>query len=145
MTVFKSKIDLLIFIPLFIILSIPAVLTAEEKTWSGFVIVISVIIFFLHLLRSTEYIIVNTTLVVRCSFLINTKIDIKSINKITETNTILSAPAASLDRIEILYNQYDAVIISPKDKSKFIEALKKINPAITIVLKTDSNKSSIDS
>ena len=140
MTVYKSKIDFLIFIPLFLILCIPAVTTAEEKMWGGFMIVLGVIIFFLHLLSSTEYSITNTTLIVRCSFLINTKIDINSINKITETNTVLSAPAASLDRIEILYNKYDAVIISPKEKSKFIEALKQINPEIEVVLKQAQKK-----
>ncbi len=52
--------------------------------------------------------------------------------KITETNSILSAPAASLDRIAIyLRRQYSPVIISPENKNEFIEELQSINPDIT--------------
>jgi hypothetical protein len=44
----------------------------------------------------------------------------------------LSAPATSFDRLEILYNSFDTVIISPKDKSGFITHMKTINPSIEV-------------
>jgi hypothetical protein len=59
-----------------------------------------------------------------------TKIDIKSIRKIYRTRNIISSPALSLDRIAIVYNQYDEVLISPINKEDFIEELMKINPNI---------------
>jgi hypothetical protein len=42
----------------------------------------------------------------------------------------MSSPALSLDRIEIFYNKFDSVIISPKNKADFVAELKSINPAI---------------
>ena len=48
----------------------------------------------------------------------NTNIDIKSIRKIIETYNPLSSPAASIDRLEIFYNKFDSILISPKDKKE---------------------------
>jgi len=46
------------------------------------------------------------------------------------TNSILSAPALSFDRIEIFYNRFDSIVISPGDNAAFIADLKEINSAI---------------
>lgn len=51
--------------------------------------------------------------------------------KIVPDKSILSAPAASLDRIGIyVTKQHIPIVISPKDKKKFIDDLKSINPNI---------------
>ena len=50
--------------------------------------------------------------------------------KIVPDKSILSAPAASLDRIGIYAKQHTPIVISPKDKKKFIDDLKSINPNI---------------
>jgi hypothetical protein len=60
-------------------------------------------------------------------------IDIRSISKIEPTFNPLSAPAASLRRLEVSYNKYDSVLISPRDKKEFIERLLLINPEIMVV------------
>lgn len=60
------------------------------------------------------------------------KIDIQSIRKICKTSNPISSPALSLDRIEIIYNKYDSLLISPKDKQSFVEDLLKINPNIEV-------------
>ena len=54
--------------------------------------------------------------------------------KIEKTNSILSSPALSLDRIAIKFNKFDEVYISPKEKQAFVDDLIKINPAIEIKL-----------
>ncbi len=60
-----------------------------------------------------------------------TNYDINQIRKIKDTNSILAAPAASLDRIEIYFIQQKIpLIISPKDKNGFIRNLQSINPNI---------------
>ncbi len=59
-------------------------------------------------------------------------IDIKSINKLRATKTLLAGPALSIDRIEIQYKRYDFVIVSPKEKNKFIESLLSKNKSIEI-------------
>lgn len=61
------------------------------------------------------------------------KIDINQITSIRHSRSILSAPALSLDRLEINTNKYDTVLISPKDKELFMETLLNIQPNITIV------------
>ena len=63
----------------------------------------------------------------------NTKINIHSIRKIYRTNNPLSSPALSLDRIAVVYNTYDEVLISPREREEFIEELLKINPNIEVV------------
>ena len=60
------------------------------------------------------------------------KVEIHTIRKIYKTRNPLTFPALSLDRIAIVYNKYDEVLISPKDKKKFVEALLKINPTILV-------------
>ena len=52
-------------------------------------------------------------------------IDIKSIRKIEETNTIISASANSFDRL----------VVSPENKEQFIEDLLAINPEIEVKYK----------
>ncbi|WP_342032692.1 PH domain-containing protein [Acinetobacter baumannii] len=53
---------------------------------------------------------------------------------ITPTSSTLSAPALSLDRIEIGY-EGGSIVISPKDKDRFYHAIQERVPA----LKTDDN------
>ena len=60
------------------------------------------------------------------------KVEIKSIKRIYKTRNPLSSPALSLDRIAIVYNKYDEVLISPKNKQEFVEELLKINPDILV-------------
>ena len=61
-------------------------------------------------------------------------IPLKDITHITPTNSILSAPALSLDRIEIRY-EGGSIVISPKDREGFYHAIQQRVPA----LKTDGD------
>ena len=79
----------------------------------------------------TGYRIDDEGLIVRSGPFIST-IDIKTIKKIKATKTLLAGPALSLDRIEIQYKTYDTVIVSPKDKTKFIEILLSKHNSIEV-------------
>ncbi|MFN7267027.1 MAG: PH domain-containing protein, partial [Bacteroidota bacterium] len=68
----------------------------------------------------------------KSSVLINIKIDITTIRKITETNNPLSSPALSLDRLWIDYGKNGAVMISPEDKEGFIRHILQINPSVEV-------------
>ena len=61
-------------------------------------------------------------------------IPLKDIIYIIPTNSMLSAPALSLDRIEIRY-EGGSIVISPKDKEGFYHAIQQRVPA----LKTDGD------
>ncbi len=86
--------------------------------------------FILHIFFKTTYTIDNNILNIKCSFIINKDIKITTIKEISKTNSIVSSPAPSLDRIIIKYGKYDEVIISPKNKSDFAKDLTTINPEI---------------
>ena len=66
----------------------------------------------------------------------NKKIDISTIGIVSETNSIISAPAASFDRLNIVYKQHNNILISPRDKTEFIDHIKRINPQIKIQYKS---------
>ena len=86
----------------------------------------------LHMLYNTKYVIQGNQLKVFSGFIRFKPIDIQAIKKIEKTSSIISAPAASLDRIEVSYGRFDSLIISPKDKAGFAQALLEINPDITV-------------
>lgn len=86
----------------------------------------------LHMLYNTKYVIQGNQLKVFSGFIRFKPIDIQAIKKIEKTSNIISAPAASLDRIEVTYGRFDSLIISPRDKAGFAQALLEINPDITV-------------
>lgn len=88
---------------------------------------------FLGLYLTTFYSITDSgKLFVQCAFLINEQIDISSIKKITNTRTLMAAPAFSFDRMHISYGADNGIVISPKDKKAFILALKNLNKEIIV-------------
>ena len=77
----------------------------------------------IHTYFNTYYTIAGNVLKVRYGIIINKTIEISSIKKIVPTRDMRSAPALSTDRVEIFYNQYDSVLISPEDQAEFVERL----------------------
>lgn len=59
-------------------------------------------------------------------------IRISEITDIEKTSSILSAPAASLDRIEIKYGRFQSQVVSPQNKQAFIKDLLSLNPNIRL-------------
>lgn len=130
---FKSKVD--VFLPiLFWITSIPAVVIGiKESDWIVFAIMIATFAFILYLLYDTNYTITAGNLKVHSGFIVNKNISILKIKEIRKTDSILSAPAASLsERIEVFYENSKSIVISPKDKKGFIEELLKQNSNIKV-------------
>ncbi len=102
------------------------------KAWVGLIIDVCLIAFMANLFVGTYYAISGNTLTVKGGFIVNLSINIETITKIEPTNSVLSAPALSFDRLEVFYNRYDSVVISPGDKAGFIAKLKEINPGIVV-------------
>ena len=127
---YRSKISLSIVLPIAIIIGGMLILMLILGMWPGVLIVGIVLAFITHMFMNTYYTIDGSELYVRSGFIINVRIDIATITKIEPTNTMLSSPALSFDRLEVFYNKYDSVIISPGDKAGFIAKLRSINPVI---------------
>ena len=60
------------------------------------------------------------------SGLFSWKIPLSEIESIEPTHSFLSAPALSLDRLAIHYGDGNRVVVSPKDKQGFINAIGQL-------------------
>jgi len=132
---FKSKIDLWFVILVSILFTLILIRLAYDQNWVGFIFIIFVISYVIYSFSTTTYSIEGDKLKIKCGYFFNFLIEIKDIKTISETFNIISSPALSFNRLEILYNKFDTLLISPKDKNRFLETIKRINPEIKIVLK----------
>jgi Bacterial PH domain len=129
---FYSKIGMEVVVPIGLIIGFTSAIMIAQKAWAGLAIHLLVILFIVHLITTTFYQLEGKSLRIKSGFIINKLIMIDSIRKIQKSNSLFSSPAASLDRLEIFYNKYDSILISPKDRQKFLAELQKINPTIEI-------------
>ena len=130
--VFSSKIGVWLVLIL-ITATVPGFYDAIAKQdYDGLPVLIIVTIFVVNLIATTRYTIHGTILGVQSGFIINKKVSITTISKVVETYNPISSPAASLDRLQLYYNN-GTVIISPKDKAGFIGHLQSVNPNIVFV------------
>ena len=104
--------------------------------WLGLIVNILLVIFVAYLYETTYYLIDGNFLIINSGLLVNKEININRIKNISETHNPLSAPAASLDRLEITYDEYGRILISPKDKSGFIDQIIRENPQIKVHYKS---------
>jgi energy-coupling factor transporter transmembrane protein EcfT len=132
---YRSKISYGILIPICVLFGYLITNMVLDEIWFGLAIMVITICFIVHLYATTYYIITDNMLLIKSGFFINQKIVIETIKKISETNELTSSPALSIDRLEIAYNTFDTVLLSPNDKYGFIDELKNQNPTIEIKLK----------
>jgi hypothetical protein len=74
-------------------------------------------------LLGTHYTVSSTSLDVRCGPFRN-QVSINNIKELRPVRSVLSSPALSIDRIEIIYGNHDSVMISPVDRERFMAELE---------------------
>lgn len=129
---YKSKIDLWLIIILTLVFGGIVIFSIIKKEWIGFIIAIIPTIFIWNMFRSTYYIITEEELIIKCGIFYKLVIKITDIRKISESNDLISSPALSIDRLEILYNRFDTILISPKKKYEFLQSIETLKPDIEI-------------
>lgn len=130
---FRSKVEIAIAIPVALALLVIEILMIYNQVWFLAALVAIITIFLLYIYLNTRYELTgDDKLRISSGFFYHKEIYIKSIRKIRETRNHFASPALSLDRIEILFNRYERVLISPDQRSEFINRLKKVNPRITV-------------
>jgi hypothetical protein len=127
---YKSKIGWILVLVILLLLLAPVYQMLNHSDSVGPIFLLLLSIFIGYIFITTYYEIGNGVLKVKSGFLLNRSIQIKSITKIEATKNPISAPATSLDRLEVFYNKYESVIISPKEKRAFIAHLKQLNANI---------------
>lgn len=128
--VFKAKISWWFFAPFLIIIT-TLLLLQWPSSLLGSIFSLVALAFVLHLVVTTSYTVTPETVFVQCGFF-RWEIPTQRITRVTETNNPLSSPAPSLDRLNISYNKYDNLMISPRDKQEFIAVLRQLNPSIQV-------------
>ena len=128
-TTYKSKVDTWLVCLVAVIMCISMLpLLIYDFSWTGFILTVLVSVLIFYCIFSIRYIIEGNTLTVKCAIFVKMHYKIDTIREIKDTQTLISSPAASLDRIAIyFYKKYTPLIISPKQKKDFIDKLKSIN------------------
>lgn len=129
MKVFKSKMDLWLLIVLLfaIFASVTAAINMYQEgsdmmlAYAAFTLLIGCGMP-LWMLLTTRYEVNGNTLMVVCGP-IRKSIEIDSIRGVKSTRNPASAPALSLDRIEINYGDNGSIMVSPADKTEFLNAI----------------------
>ena len=130
--VFKSKVDIwmaiiFILVPISMIYGVITEPSAVLLLVTAFVIVLLCILFF-----GTKYVIEKEELIVYGG-IYKKRIPIKQIRSLRPTKNPLSAPAMSIDRIEITFDPHiQVILVSPKERELFVKKLLEINPSITV-------------
>ena len=128
---FKSKKDIWLAVSIWGVIILMFFMMITEQIIVVYIVGILNNALLLWLWFGTSYKIDDENLIVKNGPFKST-IDIKSIKKLRATKTLLAGPALSIDRIEIQYKRYDFVIVSPKEKNKFIESLLSKNKSIKV-------------
>jgi hypothetical protein len=129
--IYRSKLNLWIFLPVFLALFAIEVFFIYKGMLFGMIAVALITAIAIYLCVDNVYILTNDNkLRIKSSFLFEKEIYIKSIKKIRPTKDHHTSPALSYDRIEILYNRYGRIVVSPQHKLEFISRLKEVNPRI---------------
>lgn len=97
------------------------------------IITVLIIILLALLIFGTKYVIDGDELIIYGG-VYKKRIKIAQITSLRPTKNPLSAPAMSLDRIEILFDPHSQItLVSPKDKEMFVKKLLEMNPDIKLV------------
>ncbi len=129
---YKSKIDgwlaaiLVASMAVALVASVSVVLAAGSRAWwvvlltGGLGVGLPI-----WLLLGTDYVLEPAQLLVR-SGPFRWRVPVAEITAITPTSNPLSSPALSLDRLRIEYGCGSAIMISPRDKERFLRDLEAL-------------------
>src|SRR4051812_45065776 len=117
---FKSKVDFLVLVPASILLITAGVYVIVNKIVIGEIAIALLVTFLIYVYFNTLYEVTgDNKLKIKSGFLFHREIYIKSIKKVKPTKNHVASPALSFDRLEIRYNRYGRVIVSPDKPTEF--------------------------
>ena len=128
---FPSKRDWWLGLLIWGLVLLAAVPTLLKPGKGQFIIMIAVILFVGWIWFGTGYAISDDELRIGCGPF-RQRIPLQEIKEIKKTRSPLSAPACSLDRMEIGYGKLKRVMISPADKENFIKTIVEKSPHIRL-------------
>jgi hypothetical protein len=129
---FESKVDMWLVAIVVASFALPVVLGISRMIRSGFdrqvvpLLIVLIVVAPSALLTgfiftNTYYVVTDESIVAHCLF--RTTVPLASVKRLRPTRNPLSSPALSLDRIEIVSNSGARLLVSPKDKEAFVNAI----------------------
>ena len=131
-TVYKSKVDKGLLIAIIAIVLLSYLPLLFEFSWIALALLVVTAAFIADPFCNTSYTIENGTLHIKCGIFLSSSFPIDRITKISKTNSCLSAPALSMDRIEIRFADKKTLVLSPNQRQAFIDHLRSLNPDIVV-------------
>ncbi|MDE5413377.1 PH domain-containing protein [Alkalihalobacterium chitinilyticum] len=129
---YRSKKDLWLGVIIWATILVSLMMPILGREWIAFVIAIPIAGFMMWLWFGTGYLLAEQQIKVKYGPFKKT-IKIGDISKINKSKNPLSAPALSINRLEIVYGKfYDFTLISPVNEREFILELLKENPNIQL-------------
>lgn len=130
--VFYSKIGGFYIVSLLFVGFVLGYLLIIDFSWLALVLDVLIVGILVLMGINTKYTLYNDgKLKVVCGFL-PSRYDVRKAVSVKPTRSLLSAPAVSLDRIEVKFKKGLPLVVSPRDKQGFIAALKAVNPEIKV-------------
>lgn len=111
-----------------LVLIVNGVLYGAPPWWASLPLLFAVSVF-VWTLYSTFYCFEGATLLVRCGPF-RWRIPLEQIFAVGDTDSVRSAPAMSMDRLEIRYADDARMLISPRDKAGFLAELHRRAPQL---------------
>lgn len=128
---YRSKVDLWLVIVILIIVCAPLTF---DFSWQTLLIVLILLAIISFITIPIDYTINGNMLRVRSNTFLHSDYKIADIQRIASVKSIASAPAWSLDRLELKMKDGGRIILSPIHKLEFIHDLSEINKDIEIRL-----------
>ncbi len=129
---FKSKIDIWLGGVLLLVPFITFGAALSEPSLVTILVAVAITALIAYLIIATKYVIDGESLVIHGGIKKHI-IPVKNISGLRATKNPLSAPALSIDRIEITYQPgMQIMLVSPAKKELFIETLVKMNGNIVV-------------
>lgn len=126
---YRSKIDWWLIAIILIACFSPLMANLDLE---GLLTTIGALVLVILLVWPTDYTIDGDTLKVRAGFIIRRRYNISEIKSISRSHNILGAPACSLDRLRIDFEDGKMELISPVRKDDFINDLLTQNGKIKV-------------
>ncbi len=130
--VFPSRKGPEILIPVTLLLGTVTLLLLFSPAWPAGILLLLLDTGVLHLFLHTRYTLEGDELQIECGWLYRRRLPVKRILRIEETRNPLSSPALSLDRLALVLQSREYLLISPADKAGFIAAIRHLQPSLEV-------------
>jgi hypothetical protein len=126
---FPSAVSRGLLLFLAVSLGVPIGLALRDGNGWAAAILISTTGAVMAMLYSTAYRFAPPYLEIRSGFY-RLRVPLAEISEVRKSTSLLSAPAAGFDRLEIRWGHRQSVLISPRDRAGFLRRLQRENPGI---------------